>query len=451
MRRLSPVRWFAGLLGVATLGFLGGAAAGVEGAEALRAGAAAVEIALPAGTPLAGYGGFPRRAWVPDVFGRHPEAFWFRPSVGTHDPITARALALEGDGVRVVWLALDLVGIDPSLVRDVRERLTRAGGPAPTLVVSASHTHSGPGGYADSALFAFVALDRASPRVRRAVVAAMEQAAREALARLRPARLGVATTLVPDLAVSRLGKPLDPELGLLKVMGRDGRPVAALWNYAIHGTALARQNRLLSGDLMGAAGAQIERRLGAPALFVNGAVGDVSPRPRGWDGVRAGGEALAAAVLRAWAEAPLDDDAELAVAAEPVTLPAPRLVLRNCAGRWLPRALTMGLGAALPSQVELLGVRTGRAAWVTVPGELETRLGLEIKAERSPAVPHVFVAGVSNDYLGYFLGPAGYDRPSYIACASLYGPTGGEAMRDGARRLVERLRPRGAAAPRRGV
>ena len=437
MRRLIPARLLAGLLGAVALG---AAAGGGEAAEGLRAGAAAVAIALPPGTPLAGYGGFPRRAWMPDLLGRHPEAFWFRPAVGVHDPITARALALEGDGVRLVWLALDVVGVDPSLVRELRERLGRPGGPAPTLVVSASHTHSGPGAYADSALFAVVALDRLSPRVREHVLAAREQAGRDALARLRPARLAVATALVPDLAVSRLGKPLDPELGLLKVTGRDGQPVAALWNYAIHGTALARRNRLLSADLMGEAGAQIERRLGVPALFVNGAVGDVSPRHRGWDGVRASGEALAAAVLRAWADAPPDEDAGLAVAAEPVALPAPRLALRNCAGRWLPRALTLALGAALPARVELVGVRTGRAAWVAVPGELETRLGVEIKAERSAAAPYVFVAGVSNDYLGYFLGPEAYARPSYIACASLYGPTGGLVMRDGARRLVERLR-----------
>jgi hypothetical protein len=439
----------AAALGVAAPGVA--MAAGVERAETLRAGAAAVEVALPPGTPLAGYGGFPRRAWMPDLLGRHPEAFWFRPSLGVHDPITARALALEGDGVRLVWLALDLVGVDPGLVGQTRDRLSPPGGPAPVVVVSASHTHSGPGAYADSALFALVALDRLSPRVRERVIAAMEQAGREALARLRPARLGVATTLVPDLAVSRVGKPLDPELGLLKVMGQDGRPVAALWNYAIHGTALARKNRLLSGDLMGAAAAQIERRLGAPALFVNGAVGDVSPRHHGWAGVRTGGDALAAAVLRAWDDTPLDDDGRLAVAAETVALPEPRLALRNCAGRWLPRALTIGLSAALPSRVDLVGVRTGRASWVAVPGELETRLGVEIKAGRSAEVPHVFVAGVSNDYLGYFLGPEAYGRPSYIACASLYGPRGGEAIRDGARRLVDRLRATAPARPRRGV
>jgi hypothetical protein len=407
--------------------------------DGLRAGAAVVEVALPPGVPLAGYGGFPRRAWLPDLLDRHPQAFWFRPSGGRHDAISARALALADPGTRIVWIALDLVGVDPSLVEATRARLAAAGGPAPTLVVSASHTHSGPGAYADSALFGFVAVDRPAAAVRDALLAAMEAAARGALDRLRPARLGAGSTLVPDLTLSRLGRPLDPELGLLKVVGHDGRPIAALWNYAIHGTALPRRNLLLSGDVMGAATARLERRLGAPALFVNGAVGDVSPRHRGWDGLRASAEVLAAAAGQAWEDTPLDGASDLAVAVERVALPAPAVALRNCLGSWLPRALRLGLGEALPARAELVALRLGRSLWVTVPGELETALGLAIKAARPPGAGPVFVAGLSNDYLGYFLTPEGYGRPGYIACASLYGPAGGAALVGAARRLVGRV------------
>ena len=57
---------------------------------------------------------------------------------------------------------------------------------------------------------------------------------------------------------------------------------------------------------------------------------------------------------------------------------------------------------------------------------------------------HTFVAGVSNDYLGYFLTPEHYRQPSYIACASLYGERGGETVREAAiaalGRLADRMR-----------
>jgi neutral ceramidase len=402
------------------------------------AGAASVEVALPRGTPLGGYGGFPRRAWLPDLLGRHPNAFWFRPAVGVHDPIKVRSLLLESGGVRLLWLAVDLVGMDASLLAELRQQLARQGLDYSAVIVSASHTHSGPGAYVDSALFGFLAVDRLAPAVRERLLESLAEAARRAEASKVRARVASGRTEVRDIARSRVQGTLDPELGVVKVVGADGRPVAALWNYAIHGTALGLDNFLLSGDLMGEASARIERAIGAPALFVNGAVGDVSPGPRGWTGVQTAGQALAAGALRAWNHASAEPGG-LQIATERVPLPPPSVALRNCLSGWAPAWMTIGLGGALPSSTEVIAVRIGRTGWVAIPGELETRLGLEIKARGKERLGHVFIAGVSNDYLGYFLVPAHYRRPSYIACASLYGERGGEIMREAAIAGLTRL------------
>ena len=119
-------------------------------------------------------------------------------------------------------------------------------------------------------------------------------------------------------------------LGVLKVVGADDRPIAILWNYAIHGTTLGRGNLLVSGDLMAEASARIERRLGVPALFVNGAVGDVSPAGRGWGGAAEIGERLAREALAVWERITPEADARLATLAGRAALPAPSLSLRNC-------------------------------------------------------------------------------------------------------------------------
>ena len=274
------------------------------GAASLTAGAASLEVQLPLGVPLAGYGGFPRRAWIPDLLRRFANTFWFNPSSGVHDPLRVRALAFESGGLRVVWLSVDLVAVDPTMVAEVRARLADRGGEPPILIVSASHTHSGPGAYGTSAFWALVATDRESPAVRSVILDGMEKAAREALRRRAPALLAWGKTTVTGVAISRLDQPLDQELGLLKVMGADGRPVALVWNYAVHGTALGRTNSLLSGDLMADASARLERETGAPVLFVNGAAGDVSPKQRGWPGVESAGAALASAALAAWRTLP---------------------------------------------------------------------------------------------------------------------------------------------------
>ena len=160
-----------------------------------------------------------------------------------------------------------------------------------------------------------------------------------------------------------------------------------MWNYAIHGTALGRDNFLLSGDLMADASLRLERELGVPALFVNGAVGDVSPRPRGWTGVATAGSALAAGALSAWAAARQDTDQRLEVVTERVILPSPALSLRNCLGEWIPSNVLLGLAGALPSSAELIALTLGGTAWVTIPGELETRLGLDVKEGMRRALP----------------------------------------------------------------
>ena len=75
-----------------------------------------------------------------------------------------------------------------------------------------------------------------------------------------------------------------------------GAPVALVWNFAIHGTMLGAKNLRLSADVMGAASEALEHAIGAPALFVNGAVGDVSPARHGETESKEVGRELAAAV-----------------------------------------------------------------------------------------------------------------------------------------------------------
>src|SRR5213593_2289355 len=103
--------------------------------DCLQAGAATVNLPVPAGTPLAGYGGWARRLIAPDVFGRFPHAFWFRPHEGVLDPVVARALVLESAGARVVWITADLVAVDHGFTARIKRGLAEAGGRPSTLVV----------------------------------------------------------------------------------------------------------------------------------------------------------------------------------------------------------------------------------------------------------------------------------------------------------------------------
>ena len=65
---------------------------------------------------------------------------------------------------------------------------------------------------------------------------------------------------------------------MARATDRTGRTLATLFNYACHPTTLAWENRLLSPDYVGAAREVLEQAFGAPALFLQGASGELAPR-----------------------------------------------------------------------------------------------------------------------------------------------------------------------------
>jgi Neutral/alkaline non-lysosomal ceramidase, N-terminal len=385
-----------------------------------------VPLRVPAGTPLGGYGGLARRRLFPDVFGQG-HAFWFKTSRGTLDPLAVRALVLEDRAARLVWVTLDAIAVDRAFTDLVRSRTSVAGKPT-TVIVSASHTHAGPGAFLEPWLMGVVAADRFDPAVREAMVSAAVEAVTRAHEHRRAARLATAGVNAPDVGKSRLAQPLDPELLIIKIAAPSGAPIAVVWNHAIHGTMLPPSNLQFSGDVMGIASNALEHELGVPALFVNGALGDVSPRAHGREAARAAGAALAATVRTVWQRLRPESSAALAVRSLRVALPAPSVSLRNCLTRWLPGVLHVPLDGAVPGEMELTAVAFGDTVVLTIPGELETRLGLTLKRAARPAWRHAVVAGVSNDYLGYFVSAPAYDRPAYVTCASLYGREGGDRI-----------------------
>ena len=209
--------------------------------------------------------------------------------------------------------------------------------------------------------------------------------------------------------------------------------------------ARPRDNFLLSGDLMGEASARIEREIGRARALRQRRGGRREPPAAGLGRGGRGRRRLAArCVSRLAGSRPI-----------PPRRPRTSVTALASASRRraaeLPRALGArrhAPGSARPRcrrQPSCVAVAVGRTGWVTIPGELAHELGLEIKAAGAGGFDHVFVAGVSNDYLGYFLAPEHYWRPSYIACASLYGERGGA----GGRATRRSTRPRGRLAERR--
>ncbi len=93
----------------------------------LKAGMTRVDITPPTGLELAGYPHYPRN------------------NTGAHDPLYAACLYLENDGVAVAMVTLDLLFFSKKHVAAARKLAQeKCGIPADHLMISCSHTHSGP-------------------------------------------------------------------------------------------------------------------------------------------------------------------------------------------------------------------------------------------------------------------------------------------------------------------
>ena len=252
-----------------------------------------------------------------------PTPFWMsgyaartHPSEGVEQELWAKALALrDPGGHQVVLVTTDLIGLARAISDEVAERVAaRFHVERSQLVLSASHTHCGPAVRKNLAvLYDFSDDDRRRVDAYGAeLVDRLVEVVGRALADLAPARLSVGHGAV-GFAVNRReptpegvkigvnpAGPVDHDVPVLKVTGKDGSLRAVLFGYACHNTTLGGDFYRIGGDYAGYAQAELEKaHPGATALFVMLCGGDQNPDPRGTLdlAVRHGG-ALAAEVGR---------------------------------------------------------------------------------------------------------------------------------------------------------
>jgi neutral ceramidase len=271
----------------------------------LLAGADKLCITPPLGTRMAGY-----RAR------REGAAF-------VHDDLFARALVLESAGARFGLVSLDVMAVEDEWVAELRRRAEETLGiPPSNLLVAATHTHSAQGGLFRSAgavggAFDTMMGDGAAPYDEVIAEVLLRQTltvVRTASEALRPAGLALAQTQAVGIAANRLdeSRPADDRCTVLVAEADDGEPLATVFHFNCHPTVLGEGDLGLSGDFPGTASRIVEGATGGVALFLNGALGDVSTRftrrEQSYAEVRRFGRILGGAVLGALGNAvPLEE------------------------------------------------------------------------------------------------------------------------------------------------
>jgi hypothetical protein len=208
-----------------------------------------------------------------------------RNSTGVHDPLLSCALYLRSDQEQALIIANDVIYVSKASVTRCRKEIAhRTGVPAENILISATHTHSGPKTLDPIATSG----DEAVPPTDEAYVKFLEEriveVAERAVAHLRPAEAGLAVADATGLGTNRrdVNGAKDLEVPVLVVRDASShKPIGAVLVCSMHPTVLHEDSTLISGDFPAMARQQLQRDvLGADCvvLYHTGPAGNQSPR-----------------------------------------------------------------------------------------------------------------------------------------------------------------------------
>jgi hypothetical protein len=296
----------------------------------LYAGAAEGNLDVSVGTSMAGYTGRLQDVAALRLFSGgliivppddrvSPFADLGYPSIGVHTMPTAKAVTLVVKGnpeSYLIFCRLEIANTTDVLRRRIERLVSARLGFDVTdrLIVSATHTHGGPGRIWPLPYFGDFGFDTYDPTITERLAASAADVIVRSARSVRPAKIGMNVfhgldpedliyrdrrassddgdlltnddpftvdadgQLVPD------GKPdgprKDDRLTLVRVEGTDGIPIAVLFSFPCHGTVLDVGNFYLSGDVLGVTERKLSEAIGRPApvtMFFQAAHGDVEP------------------------------------------------------------------------------------------------------------------------------------------------------------------------------
>ena len=382
----------------------------------------------------------------------------------------AKALYLADGDERVLWIHCDLVGINRAIVLEFRDwARQRLGLKAGQVMLSATHTHSGP------CTIHLHECGLYDPTYVKILQGRLREAAEAAQGQTEECEV-VTTEGHLDLAVDRrqqASKHTDPRVAALGFRRSDGAFKAVVVNYAIHPVALGSSNRQISADMPGQAALSLSRQLpGNPAVLItNGACGNLNPPAENvpFAQIEVWGGQIADAVAARLTETPPTPHAAFRVAARVFPLPLDALDVagieafarkalldkkslaewgdkyRRAVERWRSALVTAAQAgqAIYHRDAELFALRLGDVILVGANAEVFSEFTDWLRAATEQKV---YVIGYANGDMGYLPTQAAYAEGGYeVEVAHLfYGgfrPTAGglELLAREAKALLQQI------------
>lgn len=225
-------------------------------------------------------------------------------TAGIHMRLRSRAFVVESpcNGKRLVYVTADLGQVFQSIKQGVMRKLIATYGATysdENVMIAATHTHSGPGGYSHYALYNLTILGYDQQNYE-SIIDGIYQSIVRAHNNMRSSTIQLSAGDVLDASMNRspvayaknpaaerarYTSDVDKKMTLLKFTATDGRELGLLNWFAVHATNIGNKNRLITGDNKGYAAYRFEKLKGTTyssadtfvAAFSNSNEGDVSP------------------------------------------------------------------------------------------------------------------------------------------------------------------------------
>jgi len=347
--------------------------------DALATGWAKVNITPAASMPMAGYS--PR-----DRFD------------AVHDSLYARILFVDNGSASVAFIDVDLL-LFPTLLKDRIEEKLDSSGVHPFLYLSATHTHSGVGGW-DSSMAGRIAFGTFHEAWIEKTAAGIVSAVTSVKA--LPSQINYWEADASDRVENRINRETGQTDGIIRGISilRSDSTKGIMFTFSAHPTNIERDSRALSADSPAAVIGKLEENYNF-AVFMAGMVGShrfAWVPQTGFDFIESIGSELAQRINVASRDS-LIGRAQLNLLHLPIEFGSaqPRISKNLRIRDWFVRAMSY------PLHGEATVVELGNILFIGLPcdfsGEIYQREGLADLARANGK--HVIITSFNGDYVGY--------------------------------------------------
>lgn len=369
-------------------------------------------ITPPIGVPLAGYGA--RKG---------------APSIGVHDSLFVRVIALQSGDRQAYLVGYDALILNPPVARRLEAKIKQQLDiPADRFLFTATHTHSGPGGWGEG-WFEEQFAGPADSIVAAIFIDSTIAAIRRAIADRQPGAFGAGSVHAPRFIHNRLvgDKGLVDDELVYAVFRRNAKTVGIFADYSAHATSLSHHNLEMSGDYPGYFERKMETQTGGIVAFAAAGLGSHSYRGEGEKFAKSAfvGEGLADSLLAHVADVHAASNVALRVFRIPVDLARMqvRLTQKICLAPWLAKRLLH------PYQTFLQVISLNDFIIIGCPGEYSGELALRVKETARQAGKQATVTSFNGCYIGYLTPSEYYSLNEYeTKLMSWFGPFTGDYL-----------------------